>query len=267
MVAKLDLPNEEIVQHYKNGKTGPQIAEIFNVEKTTIYHRLEEKGVKRRGKDKCRTDEARNHVPNEGLFEKPLNELEKYWIGFLIADGSVQKYKNKQDMIRITLKRKDKNHLQKFLNFLEVPNQKIYDSSTKNSKRSEISVSSQKLVDKLKHFNIFPNKTFNTSPPKSLANDSHFWRGVIDGDGHISEKRPVLVLCGNKETVKSFKSWVNTFCNTNASVRRAKGNSYRFKLEGNNLYIETLNKIYSNCNIKLDRKFLNYKKLVSENNA
>jgi hypothetical protein len=52
---------------------------------------------------------------NRHIFDEIDNEEKAYWLGFIVADGYLNSDRN---MLRIKLGNKDKNHLEKFINFL-----------------------------------------------------------------------------------------------------------------------------------------------------
>jgi hypothetical protein len=105
-----------------------------------------------------------------------------YWIGFLLADGHI-----KENKIELSLHEKDKEHMQKFANFIEyiyelkyVPNRKQYTMNTSNKEIAE--------AIRIK-FDFSHRKTYE--PPnfeKININDDLFlclFSGFVDGDGTI----------------------------------------------------------------------------------
>ncbi|UYZ23301.1 LAGLIDADG family homing endonuclease [Mesobacillus jeotgali] len=55
----------------------------------------------------------RKFLLDENFFGKITTEEKAYWLGFILADGSVSK-ENRRNCITLSLSRKDKEHLYKF---------------------------------------------------------------------------------------------------------------------------------------------------------
>ena len=69
---------------------------------------------------------ATNNIRN---FEIIDTEEKAYWLGFLYADGSVSSTDNR---IELGLAEKDLNHIEKFKEFIGVPNKISYRPQTKS---------------------------------------------------------------------------------------------------------------------------------------
>ena len=61
-------------------------------------------------------------------FENIDTEEKAYWLGFLYADGYVNA---NEDKIELCLAEKDFHHLEKFKNFIGLPNKICYREATK----------------------------------------------------------------------------------------------------------------------------------------
>lgn len=126
-----------------------------------------------------------------------------YWIGFILADGHIEKSKR----LTINLSTKDLEHLKKLALFL---NTKTW--SIKEDKICCLSIQDKYVLEKLcEKYDIQSNKTEN--PPKidvfsNLVEDSllSIFAGFIDGDGSIKN------LHNRKDfnlRIKTHKSWIN----------------------------------------------------------
>lgn len=122
-----------------------------------------------------------------------------YWIGFILADGHI----NNNTRIKITLSKKDKNHLIKLQNFLEIEN--MYEND-------EVSISgmdSKIIREFCNKFDIKSNKTYN--PPNLNINNQDLLFslsiGFIDGDGCI-DNQTNRTDC--KLRIKCHSSWLDT---------------------------------------------------------
>jgi len=130
----------------------------------------------------CRRCHNNKKIKNK--CENLLNEsLESYyWLGFLMADGH---FEPRSYNISISIHNKDKSHLIKLQNFLEV--ESIRDFTKQN--QVNIAFGGKIVVSKiLKKYAIKSNKTINPPNLHSIIGDNlkAFNIGFIDGDGCIT---------------------------------------------------------------------------------
>ena len=191
---------------------------------------------------------------NENYFSELLDEYRVYWIGFIMADGCI--YKNS---LQFNLHWKDRTHLEKFKKDIQAKNP-IY--HIRNACR--LMISSKKICDDLSKFNIVPRKSLIAKTPTNIPNNliKHFWRGMIDGDGHLCikvGKLPrysylLLGLTGTKDIIENFIKFTK--------VKRKPvihGNVFTCSLGGfETLRITRL--LYKKAKIYLDRKSQYYQK-------
>jgi len=256
------LEHDEVVEicgRYQKGESGISLAQAFDVTPTAIYAWLEKNDIPRRSN---RQSHIKLYV-NEAAFDI-LTEHSAYWIGFLMADGSVQHRQHGSPELAIVLSSRDRGHLVKFRRFLESEHA-IIDVPSVNAAR--FSVRSARLVKALEEYNIVPNKTFITRAPDRLVNNRHFWRGVIDGDGTIGiySGKPRLELCGGKHLVEQFVDYANKQTSTEASVRPTKG-IFRTQLLGTPA-LDMTAVLYEDCSIALTRKLNAAKNLAALGDA
>lgn len=125
-----------------------------------------------------------NDFQRESNMKILLKDVTKsfYWIGFLIADG----YINKSIRLKLTLSIKDLNHLIKFSKYVECNN------IQKDDKTCTVTLQNKEICPKIcKKFKINERKTYNPID----FNDYKFDRellfsliiGFIDGDGSIKK--------------------------------------------------------------------------------
>ena len=147
---------------------------------------------------------------------------------------------------------RDIGHLEKFKEFLRSDHTII-----KNEERgwARLDISSNKLSKELQHFGVVPRKS-GVSEVIGLEHDSHFWRGIIDGDGTIGiyKNSPYIYLCGSEILMNQFKKYIGAFVKNNSGrVTCHLNNTYQIAVYGKTAsmlcYI-----LYGNCNISLSRK-------------
>ncbi len=197
---------------------------------------------------------ARGFTLNESVFEN-ITDDSAYWLGFLLADGNVSK-----NTICINLKTSDTPHLEKFRDFVG-GNQKI--SVSKDPRVSRYSFGSIKMVKDLAKWWIIPAKSYVAKVHPELENNRHFWRGMIDGDGHISLSHSAIGLCGTFDVCESFRKFAVTKINSKAIVTKAKDNLWHIRFGcGRPDSAQLLKTIYHNCETYLDRKYISANTLI-----
>lgn len=205
------------------------------------------------------------HTYNENSFDE-INEFSSYWLGFLMADGSITK-SQKTKYLKLGLKISDIKHVEKFKKFLNASCLvRTYDNSRnsfnkKKNKIAQISLTaSNHLVETLANYGVVQNKTKNATASDNLASNKDFWRGIIDGDGWITittqRKLPCIGVCGSYNICQQFADYariVDWTCEAQVTQNTKSKICYQFQTTGNHaqLLIENL---YKNCTVALDRK-------------
>ncbi len=251
---------ELIKDLYYNQKLSlPKIAEKLGAHAATIRNTLKYQDLDRRSISVA-SRLHHNTTTNDYVFDI-ITEESAYWVGFLLADGTI--YQNK---VQLELGIKDIDHLEKFKLFIE-GNQVVRTVNKKNGIAGPFTsciyqVCSEYLVNKLKEYNIISNKTFLEKCPDELLYNRHFWRGYIDGDGYYGNYQSFVIgLCGNEVIIDQFIDYCESFpLKINNSIYPT-GNIYDFKLHGNNAkYISW--ELNHDANIYLKRK----RKILIKNN-
>lgn len=156
----------------------------------------------------------RKYTLDETIFNNIDNEEKAYWLGFILADDSIQIRKSGQAILKLTLAIKDKNHIQKFLNFIKsnMPIKEYLVGNGANSNKSkscEVTITSKQIVKDLEKLGIGQRKSHIVQIPTVKEEFTrHLIRGIWDGDGSVlyepySKKypnnfNPRLQICGNK---------------------------------------------------------------------
>lgn len=195
-----------------------------------------------------------------GAFDKCDNET-MYWVGVLAADGCVSK-----KAVSLSFATKDKEHISKYRQFMKsehtINNIKPH-HTRKGDGSVGLAIKNQKIVDDLIKFGIGERKSLTYDPPEMCASNSHFWRGMIDGDGWITKRRRGVGLCGTLETIHKFKTWCIETCGaTEASICK-KGKIFSIAFGGNNAKL-ICEKIYqeSTESTRMNRKYDLYVKKI-----
>lgn len=192
-----------------------------------------------------------------------------YWLGFLLADGSVVETKgNKQTVVSLELMSEDKPHVEKFRDFLQttfpINTIKPHDCmGYMNSGSAYLRVRSTQLAYKLSQYNIVPRKSDIAKAPEELLGSADFWRGIIDGDGCVGlkdGKYPYIKLVGTKELCEQFCAFTQDIIAHDRVPTHSKKLLWYFSINGGGTAERVLKHLYGGASIYLDRK---YEKLSS----
>lgn len=240
----------EIADRYKTGESTLQLAMVFGVSDRAIRNALDRQDTPRRT-----LHEARTKYPfNEAAFDI-VTEDAAYWVGFLMADGCVERKKGNSARIAICLSIRDYEHLKLFRSFIQ-------SSHPIRTWRQavHIEIYSVYMANALALFGVVPHKTFSAQVAR-LENNRHFWRGVIDGDGTLKYyrrqksgwKSSYLELCGSKPLMRQFAEFVQTHIACKKVLIRPQGTIHRVALSGSSA-IKIVHLLYHPCAVSLTRK-------------
>jgi DNA-binding transcriptional regulator WhiA len=239
---------KKVIQDYKSGISARQLGFKNNVADVTVTDFLKRNNIFIRN----RSNAKRTNQINETIFDE-INEESAYWIGFILSDGNIYYPKNRSKQLNFGLKESDWEHLEKFKKFIG-SDKPLY----RNNNSVFVSFYSNKIVDKLEEYGITQRKSNTAKVPEQLKNNIHFWRGMIDGDGWVSNN---IGICGTLDVVNNFKNFIKT----KNKVCIKQENFGEIKIYGK-LASDICYLLYNNSNIYLDRKFANAKDLCSKYN-
>lgn len=146
-------------------------------------------------------DRKRKYTFNHDYFKEVDTEEKAYWLGFLVADGSMS---SSTSAVTLSQSTKDKHHLQKFLDAIEsdyVIEDYINNSNLTKQKHemSRVVISSRRFHNHLIDKGMKPLKSNNEEKPNIKEEYyKHFIRGYFDGDGTIS--------CGIRKRTHNWKT-------------------------------------------------------------
>lgn len=145
----------------------------------------------------------RNCISKNNLRKLSLETLESYyWIGFLFADGHF----NKKGQLKLSLQKKDFDHLNKFANYIEC-NIREYKNCF------EVTAMDKEFIEQFsKKYSITSNKTKN--PPILPDLNNSFIIGLIDGDGYINKNNQFIAIKMHHswfENLILIKNWFNEY--------------------------------------------------------
>lgn len=260
---------DKIVELYLNKVSIRKIGEMFGgLHYNTVKKILQEYNIQLRTKSQSHFQDDRN----ENYFSIIDSEDKAYWLGFLAADGCVH-----DNYCRLTLQKRDREHIEKFRDALGITTIQIRDYSQKTCtgkicNYSTISIGCKNLIEDLKKQGIVERKSLILQPPKISDDFVYDWiRGYFDGDGSLSYSQKNNRWQCNCISTKEVLEWIRDKLNIqNTKPFQVKRKDYIEKCwtlhwNGRLNCLRTMNLIYKNntAKIYLTRKHLLYEQLLS----
>lgn len=256
--------DNEILIMYKENMSIEKISKKLQVSTNLVWHCLKENNYIK--------NNYNIYNYNTDIFEKIDNEEKAYWLGFLYADG----YINLQKGVELTLCEKDKNHLEKFKDFIN-PDYKL--KYRINVKAYRISICSVKIANDLNKLGCMQTKSLilkfpsYKQVPKKLIH--HFMRGYFDGDGSVFLNKPSkgngtkiqcgISILGTKEFLDEFDKILFNECKLTHKNKYGRcGEAYQLRRGGNLQTKKIFNYLYKDATIYLDRKYARFCRLESK---
>lgn len=211
------LNNDQIkvlMNLYESGKSYPKIASMFRKEgikicNETVREYLFKMGVKMR-----KSRESLAAPLNERFFDNINNEVQAYWLGFLLADACIGKSAGDRRSLRFYLAAKDEQAVRQFAKDIEYGG-KIRTPGVSRGQYG-ICFNNKYLCEKLSDIGFLDWKSNGSSkilgcvPPEMRH---HFVRGFFDGDGCIS---------GRIKRLKSGRTHMSYYFNFAANKRHGE---------------------------------------------
>lgn len=257
---------DEAIELRKNGLSYAKIGELLNTDRKKVSFYLQEKGY---GPSKTyrkakKVNQPNKKAVNENVFEIIDTEEKAYWLGFMYADGCVNRTSNR---IELSLKEEDYNHIVKFKTFLESEHTIGKKSKTIKDKTYisyRLGITNEKLKNDLIKHGCVPNKTKVLKFPKlNKKFIKHFIRGYLDGDGcitHHATSKISLEILGTEDFLRAILDYYK-FPNDKYIYTFKHSDIKRLILSGDKAF-KVIDNLYKDSNIYLDRKFNLYNKFA-----
>ena len=262
---------EEITKLYQEGKTAKEISSLLGFKYSQpVYNYFKKMGWERIGKAGKRI-----YGVNEDFFKCINTEEKAYILGFICADGHIER-----DRLNITVSIKDKDILEKIRKAMqsnhpikEVKRTNLYNKTDRKTLTLvELMIGSVELVKPLFNMGLTTNKTYTLNGdivkyiPKYLIRD--FLRGYFDGDGNIffgrrysSGYKYNVNICGNEDfLLKSFQTY---FPSNNKLYKDLYSRQcYVWKISQRDKVKDFMYYLYYNSSISLQRKYNEFRKIM-----
>lgn len=197
---------------------------------------------------------------NANLFNKINSEDSAYWLGFIAADGHVDK---KWPRLSIELSIRDDLHLQKFCDLLgmKLKSRHRFDKRTgRTYHMALVRPYNTELITDLKNLGLGNTKEalvtgliFDYIPDTYI---NHFIRGYFDGDGTVGKYKASsqISICGDLIYLEKLRDVIIEHTSILGRIHRQK-NIHYLAYSGATKVIKLRTFMYSNATIYLDRKF------------
>lgn len=257
----------EICERYLNGETPRFLSKEYHVTNSRICEIVREMGFTTR----TRSSSKKIYSIDEHYFDKIDSQEKAYMIGLLLADGSRS---SKGYTVSLSLQEADYDTLLKINNYLNNERPIAFvELSKKNPRHSNqyvLYMCGEHICKSLERFGITPRKDFTVCFPKDISEEfyPHVIRGLLDGDGFIGKTECRCGITGNKDLVTFLSDHISTTLNIHCSVLTPhKGKDTRdFRISGRKQVKTFLDYIYKDATLFINRKYLTYKTLYSNNN-
>lgn len=265
----ISLPAAKVVADYSRGLSTARLGKKYGCSRSTIAKLLQaHQKIKRPGSyDK--------YALNEHFFDVIDTEEKAYWLGFLLADGCIDKRRNGQILrCRLKLKRSDAAHVRKFRDAIgsTAPVRVTVDGAC-------IQLSRPTFCQHLLKHGCKPGKTQDGHGiPKIPSNlYQHLFRGLFDGDGTIYRvrsrcKRPDgsdywywqwrIGFIGSFAAVEILQQWIKFEAGIAPKKPKIRGPVAAFDYSSGRQSAKFLQAIYGNATVALNRKRKLYEQVM-----
>lgn len=270
---RIEITDSRIIQAielYKSGKAVRPICTELKLDGATLLRFIDELGLRRTRAEAVRRGKSGNAVVHHNALDVLTPEA-LYWIGFLYADGHIEKDRPR---ICLTIADADRLHLDKFKQFfgegLIIMNARKAGMRSNGyvcDSQGRVAFSSPQIYKRLIDLGFSNRKTWDITPHDLLKNSRDFWRGVVDGDGWMLnikykgiDSYACLGLSGQETTLNEFLSFLRrNGLETKAEVHKKKNREFLWSVElHSNVARIAGHVLYKDAIVYLDRKYEKY---------
>lgn len=221
---KIESITDELIFKYVMGFSQEELKRQLSVSSRMINKILDDNDVQRHTRSSLNVLRFGYSIDST-KFASISTEEDFYFLGHIVADGNIY-----NGLLNLTLKQEDGYILRRLQNYLGMPSEYgyresgIYDKRTsKMYYQASLSIKNAQITDSLKNLGIIARKsTFEKLPSDACLKNRHFWRGVVDGDGHVKLSKKgasALVLVGSLEIIEKFIEFCNAMVGLKTSRR------------------------------------------------
>lgn len=247
----------QLITRYSNGESTPEICKDLPCNEDTALRVLRTAGVTIKTKRELKF--YKGYTINEDAFCDLDSEEAAYFYGWLLTDGCLSK-----KSVSLEVASKDEEilvNLQKYMGSSNsIRRRSRVDKRTGNTyHQSSFAFSHDVILDRLISLGLTPRKSLQEICPEEFKYNKHFWRGVIEGDGHISKSQNKVELCGSINLINGFMEYVRVICpEYNSMTVRMNGSMPYTAISSKAVCTEVLRALYEDANLVLTRKHQTY---------
>ena len=255
---KIELTKElatEIYEKYLNGTSLMFLEKEYKISRKILSRELQKLGFSLR-------NNGRKYSLNEKYFSTIDSSEKAYWLGFIAADGGINRTgsNKKYNNLTINLNQRDAEHLEKFLKAIDSNDSVKLSPGVgygEGTTIASISLNSVAMIEDLINLGVVPKKSLVLSPPSIDKIYYRDWiRGYIDGDGSISllkNGEAQLSVLGTEKVISFIKNFFSPEKDKKL-YQYGNKNTYELSYGGTVSIVKYLHQIYDNATIYLDRK-------------
>lgn len=198
-----------ICNMYNKNMTTVEIAKELSVTDATIAKVLRKNNIK------IRKAQRRSIVKNHSIFKNIDNKYKAYFLGLIIADGSIliDKREGRSRRVSLSFKKSDIDLLYKFADFIGCKRDKVLTYEKNNRQECYLTFSSEEMVNDLEKYGVVNNKTHSMKFPRSIREDliKYVILGIFDGDGTVfstTSNRNTFGFYGTYDICKYIKEYL-----------------------------------------------------------
>jgi hypothetical protein len=209
-------------------------------------------------------------MPKRRSESDSIAEKDVYFAGLLFADGYFSNLNHPSDNVNpsVCLKLIDKNTVKDFKKWIGANSVRKYEPKTGKDYFRASSTNPEKF-----QFLDYHGVVSKVQISSRLAENRHFWRGFIDGDGSVRiredyGKRPVVSASNQSPVILSqLKSFSKCFENSSILVRD-RDNTHYYRLRAKSKRVaQFVVELYAGASVYLDRKIETAHKIAELNGS
>jgi len=246
-----DEQEGELIAEFRVGEIVTTLSRKYSIDKATTRKIVRDAGIDLGGK-------RAKYRLNEHVFDNLDSEAAAYYLGFIYADGYVNKIAN---ALVVNLAEKDICVVEAMQKFFETDTPvriepKISPPTGKVVQSCKLQITSEHLANRLKELGIAPRRPYFSRVLAHLPERQyrHFIRGYMDGDGSVSlPKWASIRFYGKEDTLSWFlKILGENGASKNVTVRPGQGiSNIGF---GGVQCVSIINYLYRDATLFLERK-------------
>lgn len=253
---------DKVIDLYNYGLSTIKIANMYDTSHSVVRDVLIKCGVTLRDN----SHKGRKYTIDESYFDDINTANKSYILGLLYADGCNYP---PQRRVKIELQERDKSILEDIN--IEIKSNKplslipLHDKNPNWQNTYRLDIVNKHISETLVEKGVVQNKSLILQPPECLYNDflRDFIRGYFDGDGHIDKY--FLNVASTLEMCEWIKKVIKDNVDVNMVIYNIQGredsNTKLLTLYKRSDMLVFLNYLYNDSNLKIERKYMQYKEL------